>query len=298
MYYDHSGGAVFQPRDFFKAWHEWLATSRASLETRQGVEEGLRFLTRELKDPYSKYLTREELERERAGHAEGSAGFLQLGVMVEAPSAQTFFRSSLGSPVLSEIPPGFKSTAHLLSARQVQSLPVAMAVKPNSAAERIGLTVGDRVVAVGTDSFLHKDAQTVLDHWKDVEPQDGLEITIAKPVYAADSRDDQDVIVAYRQQRLRLPKNAELDDDKLLSPVHFDLLRGRQSSLFSDTPQKIGYIRLTGFSKAATTAFVGAIENLEKTGAEAYIVDLRNNYGGVIQEAMLGESEWVRTFSF
>jgi C-terminal processing protease CtpA/Prc len=315
MYYDHSGGAIFQPRDFFHTWRTWLETSRGSLQDRQGVETGLRFLTSQLQDPYSRYLTRDELERERAGTAAGSAGFLRLGVMVEAPSDQTFFRSSLGSPVLSDIPPALlaktsspsRSTAgtgpHLLSARQVQSLPVAMAVRPHSPAERMGLTVGDRVVAVGPESFLGKDAQVVLNHWNDREPQqeDGqnnpLEMTIAKPVYVATSRNDRDVIVAYRPQRLRLPTAEELDvhrnKDKP-SPVRFDLLQGRQSSLFSDTRQKVGYIRMMGFSKSATTAFVEAVNKLEKMGADAYIIDLRNNYGGVIQEAMLTAASILR----
>lgn len=313
MYYDHSAGATFQPRDFFKSWRQWLETSRESLNTRQGVENGLRFLTQELKDPYSRYLTRDELERERAGSSKGSAGFLKLGVMVEAPSDQTFFRSSLGSPVLSEIPPGLKSSSSLLSASKVQRLPVAMAVKPNSAAERMGLTVGDRVVAVQGESFWDQNVDQMLEQWSNAVENDDkrpTEITIAKPVYAATSRNDRDVIVAYRPQRLRLPDIAPVaatpstgNDHKAQhektstlqsSLVRYELLQGHQSSLFSDTPEKVGYIRLTGFSKSATKAFVDAVEHLEKQGANAYIVDLRNNYGGIIQEAMLAASSFLR----
>eukprot|EP00977_Amphora_coffeiformis_P015072 scaffold4360_cov199-Amphora_coffeaeformis.AAC.8 len=297
MYYDHSGGASFQPRDFFKAWRQWLETSRESLESREGVEAGLRYLTRELHDPYSRYLSREELEQERTGSTEGRSGFLQLGVMVEAPSAQTFFRSSLGSPVLAEIPPALmKSSSLLLSASKVQSLPVAMAVVPNSPAERMGLTVGDRVVAVQQESFVGKDAADVLKFWSNVDPNETIDITIAKPIYAATSRDDRDVIVAYRPQRLRLPlaANEVKDEVEKSQPVRYELLQGRQSSLFSDTPQKVGYVRLTGFSKSATTAFVEAVDELEKEGADAYVIDLRNNYGGVIQEAMLASSSLLR----
>ena len=296
MYYDHSGGATFQPRDFFKVWRQFLESNRESLDTREGVENGLRFLTQELQDPYSRFLTRDELERERKGTAVGSAGFLQLGVMVEAPSAKTFFRSSLGSPVLSEIPPGLlKSSSSLLSASNVQGLPVAMAVKPNSPAERMGLTVGDRVVAVQGESFLGQDAATVLERWSsDAAAQAATEMTIAKPVYAATSRDDRDVIIAYRPQRLRLPESTEGAETVKVPPVRYELLQGRQSSLFSDTPQCVGYIRMTGFSKSATTAFVHAVEQLEDQGADAYIVDLRNNYGGVIQEAMLAASSILR----
>ena len=50
---------------------------------------------------------------------------------------------------------------------------------------------------------------------------------------------------------------------------------------------KVGYIRLTRFSKLSTKGYINAISSLEEDGASSYIIDLRNNYGGVIQEAML-----------
>ena len=59
-----------------------------------------------------------------------------------------------------------------------------------------------------------------------------------------------------------------------------------RSSPPSSSP--VGYIRLTRFSRASTAAFFQAVEALEAAGVtDNYIIDLRNNYGGVIQEAML-----------
>jgi hypothetical protein len=58
--------------------------------------------------------------------------------------------------------------------------------------------------------------------------------------------------------------------------------------------KKVGYIRLTQFSRSATSGFIQAIEALEDAGASSYIIDLRNNYGGVIQEAMLMASTLLR----
>lgn len=300
MYYDHTGGATFQPGDFFKVWRQWLESSKETLDSRDGLETGLRFLTQQLQDPYSRYLSRDELEQERKGMAEGSAGFLRLGVMVEAPTDKTFFRSSLGAPVLAEIPPSLPRSTSLLPASKVQGLPVATAVSPNSQAERMGLTVGDRVVAIQQESFIGKDASKVLERYKHVGQDEATEMTIAKPLYAATSRDDRDVIIAYRSQRLRLPSgDIENGIEKRDTPalVRSELLEGRQSSLFETdqvTSGKVGYVRLTGFSKATTTAFVEAVEQLEAQGAEDYIIDLRNNYGGVIQEAMLTASSLLR----
>ena len=56
----------------------------------------------------------------------------------------------------------------------------------------------------------------------------------------------------------------------------------------------VGYIRLTRFSRTSTSGYVEAVQALEKAGASSYIIDLRNNYGGVIQEAMLTASTLLR----
>jgi Peptidase family S41 len=61
-----------------------------------------------------------------------------------------------------------------------------------------------------------------------------------------------------------------------------------------DDDQNVGYIRLTRFSRASTRAFMDAIQVLEDFGTTRYIIDVRNNYGGVIQEAMLLASSLLR----
>jgi len=56
----------------------------------------------------------------------------------------------------------------------------------------------------------------------------------------------------------------------------------------------VGYIRITRFSRSATTGYINAISELEKAGAQSYIIDVRNNYGGVIQESMLTAASLLR----
>jgi hypothetical protein len=56
---------------------------------------------------------------------------------------------------------------------------------------------------------------------------------------------------------------------------------------------KVGYIRLTRFSGKATEGYLNAVTTLEDEGAQSYVIDLRNNYGGVIQEAMLTASTLI-----
>ncbi len=57
---------------------------------------------------------------------------------------------------------------------------------------------------------------------------------------------------------------------------------------------RVGYIRLTRFSRASTAGYIKAVEELERAGAQSYIIDVRNNYGGIIQESMLTASSLLR----
>jgi len=84
------------------------------------------------------------------------------------------------------------------------------------------------------------------------------------------------------------------------SIVHYQLITAKDSIFqqlgdkSTENKPRIGYIRLTRFSKASTDGYLKAVECLEKAGAQSYIVDLRNCYGGVIQEAMLTASTLLR----
>ena len=56
----------------------------------------------------------------------------------------------------------------------------------------------------------------------------------------------------------------------------------------------VGYICLTRFSRSATKGYVRAVRSLEQAGVQSYIIDLRNNYSGVIQEAMVTAATLLR----
>lgn len=62
------------------------------------------------------------------------------------------------------------------------------------------------------------------------------------------------------------------------------------------TPAKgvpIGYIRLTQFNANAAAEVARAIASLEKQGADAYILDLRNNPGGLLQAGIEIARLWL-----
>ncbi|MGL5032777.1 MAG: carboxyl-terminal processing protease CtpA [Microcystaceae cyanobacterium] len=94
--------------------------------------------------------------------------------------------------------------------------------------------------------------------------------------------------------RMRGPKGSTVSLE-ILSPEQtqsrkIDLVRDRisLSPVFanldrSDPKIPIGYIRLSQFSANATAEVSQAIQSLSKKGAEAYVLDLRNNPGGLLQ---------------
>lgn len=71
-----------------------------------------------------------------------------------------------------------------------------------------------------------------------------------------------------------------------LNPVRSDLRSLEDGS-------KIGYIRLSQFNGNATTEVANAIEDLDSQGANAYILDLRNNPGGLLQAGIEVARLWL-----
>lgn len=299
MYYDKTGGALFQPREFYERWRTLRdvargtaatnhpGTPRIPMDTREGAIQGLKWIVGQLHDPFSSYLTREELLDEL--EPTGKDGFLGLGAIVQpASDARQQEEQLLYYP---------SSDKHFLTATRVANLPVVSAVTPDSPAERAGLTVGDRIVAVGTNSFLgstREQVSRILRTKYSAENYIGHpELTVAKPVWRTmELQQPIDVIVGYRPSRVRLPTKLV---ETFTPPhgdaiVHYDLL----SDSILSTNDKVGYIRLTRFSRKSTAGYLRAVQDLEAAGAQAYIIDLRNNYGGIIQEAMLTASTLLR----
>ncbi|HEY9865622.1 MAG TPA: carboxyl-terminal processing protease CtpA [Candidatus Obscuribacterales bacterium] len=85
----------------------------------------------------------------------------------------------------------------------------------------------------------------------------------------------------------KTPKNIILVRDRIaLNPVITEL-----RSDLGNTP--LGYIRLSQFSANATEEVAQGIESLEKKGAKAYILDLRNNPGGLLQSGIEIARLWL-----
>lgn len=355
LYYDHTGGNDFTREDFYDRWKvmkkiaygkqvqdKSMQAIKPSFDTRDDAIRSLRWLVGTLNDPYSKYLTREELEEEITRNDEG---FLGTGMFVETRSTNKKFdpknkASSMKNSFAASNPKLTKKYKNFLPIVDAKNLPLITAVAPHSPAERSGLIVGDKIVSVGDVSFLkysEKDISFIFSKLTDSGKSSSPEYFGYTPdlVVASPIRDDS-VIIGYRTSKLKLPTSSlkpyepyspppiiqtvELENgEKIQSnlPIaggdkicNWQLLYPRQSILFRDEIEngstsmssgtseeaqvKVGYIRMTRFSRKSTAAFIEAVSHLESLGAQSYIIDVRNNYGGVVQEAMLTATSVLR----
>ncbi|MBE9043899.1 PDZ domain-containing protein [Pleurocapsales cyanobacterium LEGE 10410] len=88
------------------------------------------------------------------------------------------------------------------------------------------------------------------------------------------------------QEKAAKPRTVDLVRDRItLNPVY--------TALDTNTDKKIGYVRLNQFSANAAKEIAHGVSKLEQQGAEAYILDLRNNPGGLLQAGVEIARMWL-----
>ncbi len=89
------------------------------------------------------------------------------------------------------------------------------------------------------------------------------------------------------QREGKTPEEIKLVRSRIaLNPVYAALDSSRSSV-------PVGYIRLSQFSANAPTELANAVAKLEKQGAQAYLLDLRNNPGGLLQAGIEIARMWL-----
>ena len=137
-----------------------------------------------------------------------------------------------------------------------------------SPAEVAGIQAGDRVVKIDG----HPTTEFTLDEAAN-KMRGAIGSSVVLTILKESNDKPQDITIIRDQIEIN-PVYAELKSD-------------------SENTRPIGYIRLNQFNANATTEISQAVESFEQKGAIGYILDLRNNPGGLLQAGVEIARLWL-----
>lgn len=124
-------------------------------------------------------------------------------------------------------------------------------------AERAGVRRGDQLVSVDgrpiEEARLDKVVRLIRG-----EPGTELKLTVYRPAQ------EREITFTLKRERIRLQSVRNV----------------------SITADGIGYLQITQFSERTAKEFIAALEDLERRGLKSFILDLRNNPGGLLDAAV------------
>ncbi|HEX4464221.1 MAG TPA: S41 family peptidase [Solirubrobacterales bacterium] len=132
-----------------------------------------------------------------------------------------------------------------------------------SPAEAGGIEVGDVIIAVEGESIAGLDSTEATQKIKGPE---GTQVTV----------------------KVEEPKSHKKSEKTLTRAVV--VLPNVSSRVFTTDGKKIGYVRLLSFSSEASKQLAHGLEKAKKEGAEGIVLDLRENPGGLLDEAVSSAS--------
>ncbi len=153
-----------------------------------------------------------------------------------------------------------------LTVTQVKQGLRVSSVFPDSPAKEAGIVPGDLIVSVEGDSIAGVNSRVSTEKIKGPE---GTAVTIGvKPKGSGKVR------------------QVEVTRAQISVPVV-------SSRVEEVDGRKLGYVRLVSFTQGAHAELRKAVEKVEKQGAEAIVLDLRANGGGLLEEAVLAASVFL-----
>lgn len=143
----------------------------------------------------------------------------------------------------------------------------------NTPAAKAGLKAGDKIVEVDGQAYAGKELQEATEHMRG-KPKTSVELTVQR-------------VINGKTQTSHVKLVREM--------IEVDTVIGKLM------PDNIGYLQIRSFEQVTAKDFKKEWEALEKQGAKKFIIDLRNNPGGLltsceeIADALLGKATIVTT---
>lgn len=143
----------------------------------------------------------------------------------------------------------------------------------NTPAARAGVKAGDKIIEVDGVTYTGQDLQEATDQMRG-EPQTPVDLTVQRVIQGKTQTSHVRII----REMIKV--------DTVISKL---------------LPDNIGYLQLTSFDEETAIDFEKAWKDLEKQGAKRFVLDLRNNPGGLldtcedIADFLLGKATIVTT---
>eukprot|EP01025_Chloroclados_australasicus_P019737 TRINITY_DN207_c0_g1_i1.p1 TRINITY_DN207_c0_g1~~TRINITY_DN207_c0_g1_i1.p1 ORF type:complete len:551 (-),score=61.69 TRINITY_DN207_c0_g1_i1:469-2043(-) len=142
-----------------------------------------------------------------------------------------------------------------------------------SPADRAGVQRGDEVVSIDGESTVGWDVERVAKTLRGVGGT-SVRVTFARrtdQIPGVPGRPEEPPKLSFQEFNLKREK-------VVLSSV--------ASTVVPYEGHNIGYLKLSNFTGNSADDLKGAIDDCEKSGADSYVLDLRNNPGGLVKSSM------------
>ena len=139
-------------------------------------------------------------------------------------------------------------------------------VIPGGPAEKVGILAGDRIIKADTTSLVGKDV-TSENVFKTLRGPKGTTVVLTIKRYGQKNEAVYDVV------RGDIPVNS-VDVSYMLS-------------------ENTGYVKVSKFSRNTYMEFFNALNTLADQGAESFVIDLRGNSGGFMDQAIYMANEFL-----
>src|SRR5213596_508332 len=142
-------------------------------------------------------------------------------------------------------------------------LPTVVTPMEDTPAARAGILSGDQILKINGASTDRMDLQDVINHLRGA-PGQKISLTLIRP----STKEVKDYALERAEIKVQSVKGARLLDPDLTGPF------------------KIAYVRLIQFNEPTADELSKALDEMQKQGMQALILDLRNNPGGLLNSAV------------